>query len=341
MAIVAAAALAACGGGSDSTSTTQTTTGVKANTVPVADAGSPQSLVAGSKVSLSAAASSDADGDKLTYAWTLTSKPDGSTAALSDAAALAPTFVADTPGTYVASLVVNDGKASSPAVSVTITASATVAFDSLSPMPPNMPSYGPEAYSFSSLGDRILLKAGSPLTLDTVSVGMSSWACESGDWTNACSTTPNATFNQDITLHVYDSAGNLVGTRTQTFAIPYRPSPDSNCTGTDAGKWQAADGKCYNGKATKITFNLRTLGITLPDEMMSYDVSFNTNTHGPSPIGHTGPYDSLNIGAYFAPTLPSVGVNVDPGLTLVSGSLANLWNESPDVMAQVTTINKQ
>ena len=53
------------------------------------------------------------DGDPLTYYWTLTEKPAGSAAMLSDTAAVKPTFTADKPGMYVAHLFVNDGLADS------------------------------------------------------------------------------------------------------------------------------------------------------------------------------------------------------------------------------------
>ena len=88
-------------------------TAVVTNVAPVANAGVTQHVVAGSVVTLDGSASSDANGDSLTYAWTLTSKPAGSTAALSSATSAKPSFTADVVGTYVLSLVVNDGKASS------------------------------------------------------------------------------------------------------------------------------------------------------------------------------------------------------------------------------------
>jgi hypothetical protein len=85
------------------------------NTAPVASAGDPQSVKLFTSVSLDGSASADADEDDiLTYAWTLLSVPAGSTATLSDVAAQVPTFEADREGTYVAGLVVSDGKLASP-----------------------------------------------------------------------------------------------------------------------------------------------------------------------------------------------------------------------------------
>jgi hypothetical protein len=101
---------------------TVTITAGPANVPPVASAGLAQAVTAGTTVTLDASGSTDANGDALTYAWLLTSRPSGSTATLSSATALRPTFVADKEGTYVATLVVSDGKASSTPATVTVTA---------------------------------------------------------------------------------------------------------------------------------------------------------------------------------------------------------------------------
>ena len=109
----------------DSTVVATTITASALNAAPVANAGETQTVAAGSLVTLTAAASTDANGDTLTYKWTLTTKPSGSTAALSSATALSPTLTVDLVGTYVASLIVNDGKVDSAVATVPITATAT------------------------------------------------------------------------------------------------------------------------------------------------------------------------------------------------------------------------
>ena len=93
------------------------------NIAPVANAGSTQNVLTGSIVTLDGSGSSDANNDLLTYSWTITSKPAGSNAALSDGTVVNPVFTADVTGTYVLSLVVNDGEVNSEPVSVTINAS--------------------------------------------------------------------------------------------------------------------------------------------------------------------------------------------------------------------------
>lgn len=126
-ALLAALILSACGGGDDGNGTgsppdTSNPPVVAPNTAPVAKGGADQNVVTGATVTLDGTASSDADSDSLTYAWTMTSKPAGSAATLSSGNVVRPTFVADVAGVYTASLIVNDGKVDSDAVSVTITA---------------------------------------------------------------------------------------------------------------------------------------------------------------------------------------------------------------------------
>jgi hypothetical protein len=101
---------------------TTTVTAATANSAPVANAGVAQSVSIG-PVTLDGSASSDANGDRLTYAWSLLAKPVGSTAQFVDSTSPKPQFTADLAGTYIASLVVNDGKVSSTIVTTTVIAS--------------------------------------------------------------------------------------------------------------------------------------------------------------------------------------------------------------------------
>ncbi len=93
------------------------------NAVPIADAGADQDITTDSLVTLDASASSDADGDPLTFSWSFDSKPAGSSAALSDSTVVDPIFTADVDGDYVFTLIVNDGIEDSLGDKVTITAS--------------------------------------------------------------------------------------------------------------------------------------------------------------------------------------------------------------------------
>ena len=94
-----------------------------ANTAPVANAGTAQTVVVGTKVYLDGTLSTDAENDPIAFKWTLAAKPAGSTAALNSTSSPTPNFTADVAGTYLATLVVNDGRTDSGSATVTIVAS--------------------------------------------------------------------------------------------------------------------------------------------------------------------------------------------------------------------------
>jgi hypothetical protein len=98
------------------------------NRAPVANAGSDQSVFTGGVATLTGAASSDPDGDVLTYRWAFTSVPAGSAATLSGTSSVAASFTADRIGAFVLSLTVTDptGAASSDSVTVNAYTPATV-----------------------------------------------------------------------------------------------------------------------------------------------------------------------------------------------------------------------
>ena len=92
------------------------------NIKPVAEAGGNQIVIVSEQVDLDGSSSHDGNNDPLTFQWSLTTQPAGSTATLNDGTVVNPYFTADAEGVFVGSLVVNDGMMNSDPDTVTITA---------------------------------------------------------------------------------------------------------------------------------------------------------------------------------------------------------------------------
>lgn len=90
------------------------------NPPPVAEAGLDLHVSIGSTITFDSSLSSDPDGPNLTYHWRIDPIPKGSNAHLSDPTATTPTFTIDVAGSYVVTLIVNDGIDDSNADSFTI-----------------------------------------------------------------------------------------------------------------------------------------------------------------------------------------------------------------------------
>ena len=99
---------------SETNNSTQTTE----NSVPNADAGKDLSVNIGEEVTLDGSASSDEDGDALTYSWTIVSGP---TKDLTIENSVSPTFTPEIEGEYTIALSVNDGTDTSEQDSVIVT----------------------------------------------------------------------------------------------------------------------------------------------------------------------------------------------------------------------------
>ncbi len=188
---------------------------------------------------------------------------------------------------------------------------ASVIYDSIpAPLPPNVPSLGYQATATSEFGDLIQFD-GTSRTLNRVTVTMSDWALASDYPAFPGSSGP--TWNHPLTLNLYNvdnsgpnpAPGTLIATRTQIFAIPWRPPADPTCPGGTA--WRASDGNCYSGLAFTVAFDFP--GTPVPNQII-YGLAFNTQTWGYAPIGAPGPYVSLNFGLAQQP--PSVGINPFP-----------------------------
>jgi hypothetical protein len=225
------------------------------------------------------------------------------------------------------------------------TASAGVVYNNIpSPLPGGMNSQPFQAQQTSEFGGQIQL-VGSERARPTVTVAMSSWACQSGNWhENNCVTTPGAKFSEPVTLNIYAVGGeNLPGTHlasvTQTFQMPYRPSANhKKCPGTgeESGKFYLK-GECLHERAFTIMF--RHVAVTLPEKVI-VSVAYNTSQYGPSPYGALPcesevagcPYDSLNVavrGSWEATPTPSVGTDPLPGDVYINSTTAGVYCSNP------------
>jgi hypothetical protein len=97
------------------------------NSAPVVVLAPDRSVPLATVVTLDGSASTDADGDVLSYVWRLTSAPAGSTAVLGNANAAVASLVPDIVGAYGLTLTVSDGKTSIAATAVVNAVSGNVA----------------------------------------------------------------------------------------------------------------------------------------------------------------------------------------------------------------------
>jgi hypothetical protein len=174
----------------------------------------------------------------------------------------------------------------------------------------NYPSVGYQATSTREFGDRVGF-AGTDRDLQSVTATMSSWAHQE-DFDPSGTVT---SYNHPLTMNIYAAGsgmmpGALLGSVTQTFAVPYRPV-----------------GYSANGIAFNVTFNFASLGIVLPDHVV-YGLAFNTQTHGYSPTGVSGPYNSLNFAVNGAALGGiSVGSNDDLDDTMANSTWTGFYTD--------------
>jgi hypothetical protein len=189
-------------------------------------------------------------------------------------------------------------------------ASTSVIYNALpDPLPPNAPSQPFQAQQTFEFGDYIHL-GGTDRNLTMITVAMSDWALYS-DYSSDVRYSGNpTTWTHPITINVYSNHLNsngvpdtLLATKTQDINIPWRPAEDPvNCpTKSDSGyayKWQStpgpADTNCNNGLAFNAVFDLSSLNVTLPEDII-VSLAYNTESYGTAPIGSSGPYNSLNV----------------------------------------------
>ena len=166
------------------------------NTIPVANAGPDQSAFANNLVTLDGSASSDVDGDPLTWLWSFTVVPVGSNVQLSDATITNPTFTPDLQGQYVIQLTVNDQQANSTPDSVIVNA--------LLPNTIPLANAGPDQSDF--VGNLILLDGSASTDADGDALTFN-WSLISQPATSSASLDNPATVNSSFTI---DAPGNYI-----------------------------------------------------------------------------------------------------------------------------------
>jgi len=173
---------------------------------------------------------------------------------------------------------------------------------------PNYASLGFQATQTAEFGDFVHL-TGTNRKLNTVTITMSNWALQSTPTNVAyCSTNPSlcssAGFMHPFTLSFYNVGSGTAGTRqigsqittlTETKFVPWRPEADPTCSTPTA--WRSpSDNLCYNGYAFNLTFDMSSLNAVLPNDVI-VGIAYNTQTWGATPLGVSGPFDSLNVAA--------------------------------------------
>jgi hypothetical protein len=173
-------------------------------------------------------------------------------------------------------------------------------------LPPNVASLGFQATQTGEFGDYVHL-GGTNRVLNTVTVTMSDWALASTAanqtfCTNNPSSCVSGGFIWPITVNVYSNhlgangvPDTLLATKTEDITVPWRPEADPTDCPSSPTAYKAADGNCYNGLAFNAAFDMSSLNVGLPDNVI-VGVAYNTETWGASPVGTDGPYDSLNVG---------------------------------------------
>jgi len=198
-----------------------------ANQPPIANAGPDQTVFVSALVSLNGSGSTDANGDPLTYSWSIVSKPAGSATTLNNPITVNPTFVADKFGSYVVQLIVNDGEVNSAPDTITIKTA------NLPPTANAGPDQTVEQTSPAGANATLNGTASSDVDGDPLTYA---WSWTGGSATGATPSVSLPAGTTTITLTVTDVPYGATGTDTvditvrDTIAPAVTPPPDVTVT---------------------------------------------------------------------------------------------------------------
>lgn len=219
-------------------------------------------------------------------------------------------------------------------VASSASAASSVVYNAVpSTLPPNMASLGFQATQTSEFGDYVHL-AGTNRVLNTVTVTMSDWALFADYSTTAPYSSNSVSWTHPITLSVYSNhlgangvPDTLLAIKTQSVTIPWRPVGDESCPiAYGVHQWKASDGSCNNGIAFNATFDLTSLNVTLPSDVI-VKIAYDTESYGVAPIGANGPYNSLNVGVE---GLATIGTDDNIGNVFWNTSTAAWYTDGGD-----------